>query len=274
MSNNMVFPKNLSDEQPISHCVDAGVGWLVLNNPPQKNVLSCETMHQMTARLAAFDGDKAVRVIVIAAIGDVFCAGHDLKELNAQRTNPDGGRAFFEKVMRQCVDMMAQIMSLSKPVIGVVDGLATAAGCQLIATCDLAICSAQSHFATPGVNIGLFCSTPMVALSRNVGRKQAMEMLLLGDNINADKAVELGLVNRAVADDQLATALADMTAILCAKSDITMTRGKQAFYEQIDLPIGAAYDHTINVMVENMMAADADEGIGAFIEKRKPNWQN
>ncbi|MGI9347001.1 MAG: enoyl-CoA hydratase-related protein, partial [Gammaproteobacteria bacterium] len=121
---------------------------------------------------------------------------------------------------------------------------------------------------------GLFCSTPMVALSRNVGRKQAMEMLLLGDNINADKAVELGLVNRAVAGDQLATALADMTAILCAKSDITMTRGKQAFYEQIDLPIGAAYDHTINVMVENMMAADADEGIGAFIEKRKPNWQN
>ena len=216
--------------------------------------------------------DEAVRVIVIAAQGNVFCAGHDLKELTARRSDADRGRAFFELTMSRCSALMQSIVRHPKPVVAEVDGLATAAGLQLVASCDLAIASDQSAFCTPGVNIGLFCSTPMVALSRNVSRKQAMEMLLTGETIDATTARDFGLINRVVPREYLNHIVGKYTQTIVSKSPLTLKIGKEAFYAQADMGLTEAYDHAARVMVDNMLAKDAEEGIGAFIEKRQANW--
>jgi enoyl-CoA hydratase/carnithine racemase len=215
-----------------------------------------------------------VRVVVLAANGPAFSAGHDMKEMTARRSDADRGRAYFKQLMDACAAMMQAIVHLPKPVIACVQGPASAAGCQLVASCDLAIASSAAKFATPGVNIGLFCSTPMVALSRNVARKHAMEMLLTGDLIDAEEARRIGLVNRVVppgAERQEALALARQIA---AKSALTVKIGKEAFYRQLEMPLAEAYRYAADVMVENMLARDAEEGIGAFIEKRTPRWED
>jgi enoyl-CoA hydratase/carnithine racemase len=214
-----------------------------------------------------------VRAVVIAANGPVFCAGHDLKELTAHRTDADRGRAFFAKLMNACSAMMQAIVHLPKPVVAAVQGIATAAGCQLVASCDLAVAGESAAFATPGVDIGLFCSTPMVALSRNVTRKQAMEMLLTGEPVPAPRAREMGLVNRVVpagTEREAAIALAQQVAL---KSAYTVKLGKEAFYRQAEMGLDAAYAYASEVMTRNMLAADAAEGIDAFLEKRTPVWK-
>ncbi|QLF70082.1 enoyl-CoA hydratase [Peteryoungia desertarenae] len=244
---------------------------LTLNSPPT-NSLSIAVMEQLHAGLRLAEEDASIRLVVIASTGKVFSAGHDLKELTAHRSDDDGGRAFYERSMRLCADLMLAITRLPKPVIAEVDGLATAAGCQLVASCDLAICTDTATFCTPGVNIGLFCSTPMVALSRATHRKQAMEMLLTGETIDASTAKEFGLVNRIVPKQYLDQVIAKYASVIAAKSPLTLTIGKEAFYHQIELPVSEAYDYAIRVMVENMMAKDAKEGIGAFLEKRHPVW--
>jgi len=211
---------------------------------------------------------------VLAANGPAFCAGHDLKELTARRADADGGRTYFAYIMKMCSAMMQQIVALPQPVIAAVQGPASAAGCQLVATCDLAIGSETARFATPGVDIGLFCSTPMVALSRNIARKAAMEMLLTGDMVEAKRAAEIGLVNRVVpAGEERAAALA-LAKQIASKSSYTLKVGKEAFYRQLELPLAQAYAYASEVMTENMMARDAEEGICAFIEKRDPKWQD
>jgi enoyl-CoA hydratase/carnithine racemase len=212
--------------------------------------------------------------VVLAADGVAFCAGHDLKELTARRRNADGGRDYFRQIMAICSGMMQQIVNLPQPVIAAVQGVASAAGCQLVATCDLAIASAAAKFATPGVGIGLFCSTPMVALSRNVARKHAMEMLLTGEMVSADDAVRIGLVNRAVALGEERTASIALAKQIASKSSYVLKIGKQAFYRQAEMGLAAAYAHASEVMTENMMARDAEEGICAFIEKRDPKWED
>jgi enoyl-CoA hydratase/carnithine racemase len=218
--------------------------------------------------------DKSVRAVVIAANGPAFSAGHDLKELTARRNDEDRGRAYFAGMMNACSAMMQAVVHLPKPVVAAVQGVATAAGCQLVASCDLAIASEAATFATPGVDIGLFCSTPMVALSRNVPRKQALEMLLTGDRISAARAREIGLINHVVAagtEREAAIALAQKVAL---KSSYTVKLGKAAFYRQAEMDLADAYRYAAEVMTENMMARDAEEGIGAFIEKRVPKWQD
>jgi enoyl-CoA hydratase/carnithine racemase len=256
---------------PVLHNVDGGVLTLTLANPPA-NALSIAVLETLKAALDAAATDAAIRVIVVAASGKLFSAGHDLKEMTAARANADRGRAFFERTMRLCADVMLAITRNPKPVIAKVDGLATAAGCQLVASCDLAIASDHSAFATPGVNIGLFCSTPMVALSRAIGRKQAMEMLLTGEQIDATQARDWGLVNRVVPREYLDQVVAKYAQAIVSKSPLTLKVGKEAFHQQADMGLAEAYDHTVRVMVENMLARDAQEGIGAFIEKRKPEW--
>ncbi|MGV8939202.1 MAG: enoyl-CoA hydratase [Allorhizobium sp.] len=248
-----------------------GVLRLTLNNPPA-NALSIATMMALMAALDGANDNKAVRVVILSAAGKLFCAGHDLKEMTAHRSDPDRGRAFFEQTMRLCADLMLKITHLQKPVIAEVDGLATAAGCQLVASCDLAICTDTSSFCTPGVNIGLFCSTPMVAVSRAAHRKQAMEMLLTGETIDASTAREFGLVNRIVPKHYLTQIVQKYAAVIASKSPLTLKIGKEAFYRQIDMPLEDAYDYAANVMVENMLARDAEEGIGAFLGKRHPEW--
>jgi enoyl-CoA hydratase/carnithine racemase len=249
-----------------------GVLVLTLARPERRNSLS-ESM--LAALQPAIDGaadDASVRAVVIAAKGSAFCAGHDLKELTSHRRDGDRGRAYFELLMRQCAKLMRSIVRCPKPVIAAVQGTAQAAGCQLVATCDLAVAAEEATFCTPGVNIGLFCSTPMVALSRNVSRKRAMEMLLLGELLPAREAAEYGLVNRVVPAGRLmdeAMALADAIA---SKPPATLAIGKEAFYRQIEMGLGDAYDYAAGVMVQNMMHAESEEGIGAFIEKRAPVW--
>ncbi len=244
---------------------------ITMMNAPA-NALSIAMMEALLDALAEGAADNSVRAIVICSGLKIFSAGHDLKELTAHRSDPDGGTAFFEKTFALCAKLMQTIMALPKPVIAEVDGLATAAGCQLIATCDLAICTDTSAFCTPGVNIGLFCSTPMVALTRNIHRKQAMEMLVTGETIDAATARDFGLVNRIVPKQYLAQATAKYGEIIATKSSTVVKTGKQAFYAQADMPVAEAYEFTAAVMVENMMLADACEGISAFIAKRKPVW--
>ena len=251
-----------------------GIARLTLNNPGRRNSLSEAMMSQLQAALETAGDDPAVRVVVIAAAGTVFSAGHDLKELTANRTGPDRGRAYFKKIMHQCAELMQTIVRLQKPVIAEVHATATAAGCQLVASCDLAIAADTAKFCTPGVNIGLFCSTPMVALSRNVPRKRAMEMLLTGDMIDAAEAAAYGLVNKVVAPDLLRGEVTALANKIAGKSSHTVKIGKEAFYRQIDMGLADAYDYTASVMVENMLARDAEEGIGAFIEKRHPQWED
>ncbi|NJR13421.1 MAG: enoyl-CoA hydratase [Phyllobacteriaceae bacterium] len=250
---------------------NAGVLTLTLANPPA-NALSIAVLERFNTELAAAADNPAVRIVVLEAEGKLFSAGHDLKEMTAARSGPDRGRAFFERTMRLCADVMLAIVNNPKPVIAKVDGLATAAGCQLVASCDLAIASDHASFATPGVNIGLFCSTPMVALSRNISRKQAMEMLLTGETIDAQQARDWGLVNRVVPREYLTQIVDKYAQTIVSKSPLTLKIGKQAFYQQADMGLADAYQHTVQVMVENMLARDAEEGIGAFIEKRPPQW--
>jgi enoyl-CoA hydratase/carnithine racemase len=247
---------------------------LTLNRPEGRNSLSEGLIAELTAALEEIHDDKTVRAVVIAANGPAFSAGHDMKELTARRTDADHGRAYFAQVMTACSTMMQAIVHLPQPVVAAVQGIATAAGCQLVASCDLAVASEAASFATPGVDIGLFCSTPMVALSRNVPRKQAMEMLLTGEPVSAANARDIGLVNRVVTagtERPAAIALAEKVAL---KSAYTVKLGKAAFYRQAEMSLADAYRYAAEVMTENMMARDAEEGIGAFIEKREPKWQD
>lgn len=250
------------------------VAVLTLNRPEARNSLSEAMIGDLHAALHEIAGDKAVRAVVIAANGPAFSAGHDLKELTARRSDADRGRAYFAQIMKACSAMMQAIVHLPKPVVASVQGVATAAGCQLVASCDLAVASEAAAFATPGVDIGLFCSTPMVALSRNVPRKQAMEMLLTGELVPAARAREIGLVNHVVAAGQERQAAIELAQKVALKSAYTVKLGKEAFYRQAEMSLAGAYRYAAEVMTENMLARDAEEGIGAFIEKREPKWQD
>jgi enoyl-CoA hydratase/carnithine racemase len=247
---------------------------LTLNRPDARNSLSEGLIAALTATLREIHDDTSVRAVVIAANGKAFSAGHDMKELTARRSDPDRGRAYFAGIMTACSTMMQAIVHLPKPVVAAVQGVATAAGCQLVASCDLAIASDAASFATPGVDIGLFCSTPMVALSRNVPRKQAMEMLLTGEPISAATARDIGLVNRVVPAGTERDAAIVLAGRIASKSAHTIKIGKTAFYRQAEMSLADAYAYAAEVMTENMMARDAEEGIGAFIEKREPKWQD
>jgi enoyl-CoA hydratase/carnithine racemase len=247
---------------------------LTLNRPQARNSLSEALLEALSDALSAIAHDRTVRAVVIAANGPAFSAGHDLKELNAHRSDEDRGRAYFKHVMSLCSRVMQQVVTLPQPVIAAVQATATAAGCQLVASCDLAIASHAAKFATPGVNIGLFCSTPMVALSRNVSRKHAMQMLLTGDLISAEDAARIGLINEVVPAGEEHAAALKLAAKIAGKSTLTVKIGKEAFYRQAEMSLAEAYDYASQVMVENMLARDAEEGISAFIEKRDAKWQD
>jgi enoyl-CoA hydratase/carnithine racemase len=244
-----------------------GIATLTLNRPAARNALSVALMTELEAALAAIDADPAIHVVVLAGAGPAFCAGHDLREMRA-----DPRREIHAALFEQCSRLMLKLQALRQPVIARVHGIATAAGCQLVATCDLAVAADTARFATPGVNIGLFCSTPMVALTRSIGRKAAMEMLLTGEMIDAATAKTLGLVNRVVPEAELDAAVAALAHQIAAKSPLTLSIGKRAFYDQADLPVAAAYAHAAAVMTANMQARDAAEGIDAFLAKRQPAW--
>ena len=250
------------------------VAVLTLNRSEARNSLSEQLITDLHAAIHAAGEDPAVRAVVIAANGPAFSSGHDLKELTAHRADPDRGRAYFAQMMTICSAMMQAIVHLPKPVVACVQGIATAAGCQLVATCDLAVASEKASFATPGVDIGLFCSTPMVALTRNTPRKQAMEMLLTGEPVSALAARQMGLINRVVADGTERDAALNLAQKVARKSAYTVKLGKIAFYRQAEMNLADAYRYTAEVMTENMMAHDAEEGIDAFIEKRDPTWQD
>jgi enoyl-CoA hydratase/carnithine racemase len=251
-----------------------GIAILTLNRPQARNSLSEAMLEGLREALIAIAHDRSVRAVVLAANGPAFCAGHDLKELNAHRQDEGHGRGYFQHIMGLCSGVMQQIVTLPQPVIAAVHATATAAGCQLVASCDLAVASQAAKFATPGVNIGLFCSTPMVALSRNVTRKHAMEMLLTGEAISAEDAARIGLINRVVAAGCERAEALELAGKIAAKSAFTVKIGKEAFYRQAEMPLAEAYKYASEVMVENMLARDAEEGICAFIEKRAPNWQD
>jgi enoyl-CoA hydratase/carnithine racemase len=253
--------------------IDA-IAVLTLDRPQQRNTLSEAALTLLRAELAALADDQRIRTVLLAATGPAFCAGHDLKEITAHRADADGGRVFMQRLMESCNALMLAIRRLPQPVIAAVEGVATAAGCQLVATCDLAVASATASFCTPGVNIGLFCSTPMVALSRNMARKHAMEMLLTGDSIDADAACRLGLVNRVVAAGAAREEALRLARKIASKSPVAIKLGKEAFYRQLEMGVVEAYDYTARVMVENMLAQDAAEGIAAFLEKRPPAWED
>lgn len=273
MSDTAIASNDDDAEKPIlGTLLHEGVYRIVMQRPKRMNSLSREMMTALSEELTKVAEDPEVRVILLGAEGKVFCAGHDLKELTAARAEADRGRATYEQIMRQCSDLMQKIVRHPKPIIAVVTGVATAAGCQLVASCDLAMATDTATFCTPGVNIGLFCSTPMVALSRNVSRKQAMEMLLTGESIDASTAKDFGLINRIVPRDYLEQVVQKYAETIAAKSSLTVKTGKEAFYRQIEMPLDEAYDYAANVMVENMLARDAEEGISAFLQKRKPEW--
>ncbi|MES1954461.1 enoyl-CoA hydratase [Salinisphaera hydrothermalis] len=253
---------------------DQGILRLTLNDIARRNALSEAMLARLRESLDRAAVRESVRVIVLAAEGSAFCAGHDLKQITAARQAPDRGRAYFTSLMTACSGVMQAIVDHPKPVIAEVAGMATAAGCQLVASCDLAYANPQARFATPGVHIGLFCSTPMVALSRNVSNKHAMEMLLTGDPIPAERAAEIGLINRVVPAEELAAHVTGVAHQLAAKSGMTVATGKKAFYRQREMPLAQAYEHAAGVMVENMLARDAEEGIDAFLDKRAPQWSD
>ncbi|MFD2183123.1 enoyl-CoA hydratase [Rhodoplanes azumiensis] len=250
-----------------------GVALLVLDRPGARNALSDAMLAALSGALAAIAQDRGVRAVVLAAEGPVFCAGHDLKEMTAHRADPDRGRAYFADLLGRCAAVMQAIVALPQPVIAAVNGIATAAGCQLVASCDLAIAADDARFGTPGVSIGLFCSTPMVALSRAVAAKHAMEMLLTGDLIGAEDALRFGLVNRLVPAGQERSAALALARRIADKSAVAIRYGKAAFYKQRELPLAEAYHYAAEVMTENMLARDAEEGIGAFVAKRPPVWE-
>jgi enoyl-CoA hydratase/carnithine racemase len=253
---------------------EGGIACLTLNRPQSRNALSLAMMTALRDKFFTLARDHAIRVVIIKAEGPVFCAGHDLREMTQWRQDYDRGQVAFTQAFDLCAQMMQAIMQLPQPVIAAVEGMATAAGCQLVASCDLAVAGETAGFCTPGVHIGLFCSTPMVALSRNVGRKQAMEMLLLGERIPAHQALDFGLVNRVVKAGQAYDEALKLARVIASKSQRAVRIGKKAFYEQAEMPIADAYRHAGIVMVENMLSFDAEEGIGAFMEKRDPHWQD
>ncbi len=263
--NNVILKTSLNED---------GIMKLTLNSPANHNALSDEMMSNIQSVLDNSINEKKIRVIIISAEGPTFSAGHDLKELTLNRKNSDNGRNYFKETMAKCSKLMQTIVNNPKPVIAEVSGIATAAGCQLVASCDLAYASKSAKFATPGVNIGLFCSTPMVAVSRNISNKHSMEMLLSGELISAEKAEKIGLINKAVENNLLENYTLNIAHKISKKSAITLKIGKEAFYKQIDMTLSEAYDYASNVMVENMLKLDAQEGIGAFIDKRKPKWQD
>jgi enoyl-CoA hydratase/carnithine racemase len=246
-----------------------GILRLTLNDPPTRNSLS----EKMIEALHAAISEAEARVIILSAHGPAFSSGHNLKEITARRNDADEGRQFFKSLFDKCADLMLAITNSPCPVIAEVDGLASAAGCQLVASCDLAIATDRSTFCTPGVNIGLFCSTPMVALTRTVTRKHAMEMLLTGDVIPASEALRIGLVNRVTTHNELKTVTQELAQKIASKSGAAIKVGKQAFDRQADMPVAEAYAYMAQVMADNLLLADAHEGIGAFIQKRKPAWE-
>ena len=251
---------------------DVGIAEFTLNRPASRNSLTLETLEALHSAFQGVAARADIRAVVLSANGPVFSAGHDLKEMTVHRNDPDGGRSFYAEAMAACARLMQAILACPKPVIAAVQGTATAAGCQLVATCDLAVAADDARFCTPGVNIGLFCSTPMVALTRNVPRKRAMEMLLLGELIDAQRAADWGLVNRVVPGERVRIEALEMARQIASKSPLTVAIGKRTFYDQIERPVAEAYDLAARVMVDNLMARDAAEGISAFVEKRPPTW--
>ena len=266
------MPETKNTEIIIQDLTESGVLRLTLNDNGRRNALSEVMLERLGEIMRSSALDGSVRVIVIDANGPAFCAGHDLKEMTAGRDADDNGEAYFTKVMQTCSGVMQSIVNNPKPVIAEVAGIATAAGCQLVASCDLAYAADTAKFSTPGVHIGLFCSTPMVALSRNVSNKHAMEMLLTGDMVTPDRAAEIGLINQAVDLDSLSSFTMEMAEKIASKSSMTLAIGKKAFYEQGELNLEDAYAYASQVMVDNMLKHDAEEGIQAFVEKRSAQW--
>ena len=267
-------PAEAAQEQPpVLVEQRGGIVLLTLNRPKARNALSMDLLNSLSEHLSEIARNREAQVVVLDHAPPVFSAGHDLKELTAHRSDADGGHAFYELTMRKCAEVMQQIVRLPQPVIAAVSGTATAAGCQLVASCDLAVAAEEAKFATPGVNIGLFCSSPMVGLSRNVARKHAMEMLLTGDMITAHEAAAYGLINRVVEAGGVQAAAIDMAEKIATKSPAIVAIGKEAFYHQVEMPLSEAYDYAAGVMVANMMEPDAEEGIGAFLQKRAPDWK-
>ncbi|WP_170367088.1 enoyl-CoA hydratase [Ruegeria arenilitoris] len=248
------------------------IAHLKMNTPERLNALSDEMLEALQSELDTLRDDRTIRAVILSGAGKAFCAGHDLKQMTAGRQAEDGGKAYFTDLFNRCARMMMSIQSLPQPVIAQVHGIATAAGCQLVATCDLAVAAEGTRFGVNGVNIGLFCSTPMVALSRNIPRKLAFEMLTTGDFIPAERAAELGLVNRVVPETLLEHETLSLAEQLASKLGAAVKIGKQAFYQQLQMPLDQAYAFTGGVMAENMLHRDTEEGISAFIEKRSPNW--
>ena len=251
-----------------------GVLRLILNDPDNKNALSDQMMHQLHQCISDASSNNSVKVIIIAAVGDVFCSGHNLKDITKARANADDGKEYFSDLFDLCSSLMQMITTCSKPVIAEINGVATAAGCQLVASCDLAIASDQSKFATPGVNIGLFCSTPMVALSRNVSKKDSMKMLLTGDMVDAAEAKRISLINDHVSAEKLNESVMHLAKKIATKPLSTVKIGKEAFYRQHEMSLSKAYEFTSKVMTENALADDAKEGITSFLEKRDPIWKD
>ena len=266
--------KPQSAEPLVLRHLSDGILTLTLNDPASRNALSSGMMSALQEALDGARDDGQTRVIVIAASPPAFCAGHDMRELDAAKAQADGGREFITALMRQCARLMQSVVSHPRAVIADVRGTAAAAGCQLAASCDLVIASEEARFATPGVNIGLFCSTPMVALSRKVLQKHAMEMLLTGEPVGAARAHEIGLVNSVHRPDEMDHAVRRVAALIASKSMMTLATGKEAFYRQADMSLPDAYDYTVEVMVENMLRHDAREGVAAFLQKRKPQWRD
>lgn len=264
--------QNERDDLIIQELTNKGILRLTLNDNSRRNALSEAMLKELGRLMLSTSKDDAVRVIVLAANGPAFCAGHDLKEMTLGRSEADGGREYFTKIMETCSEVMQSIVNNPKPVIAEVAGVATAAGCQLVASCDLAYAAVTAKFSTPGVHIGLFCSTPMVALSRNVSNKHAMEMLLTGDMVSPQRAVEIGLINQVINKDSLSQSTMEIAEKIASKSSMTLAVGKKAFYEQSELSLEDAYSYASQVMVDNMLSHDAEEGIQAFIEKRPPKW--
>ena len=264
--------KNKNNEVIIQELTESGVLRLTLNDNSRRNALSEDMLESLGEIMHSSATDASIRVIILAANGPAFCAGHDLKEMTAGRDTADGGREYFTKVMETCSAMMQSIVNNPKPVIAEVAGIATAAGCQLVASCDLAYAADSAKFSTPGVHIGLFCSTPMVALSRNVSNKNAIEMLLTGDMVSPARAVEIGLINHVTSVDNLSDFTMEIAEKIASKSSMTVAIGKKAFYEQGELSLEDAYAYTSKVMVDNLLKHDAEEGIQAFVDKRNAHW--
>lgn len=258
----------------ISQTIDEAILLLTMNHLDNRNALSENMISNLSEAISKASINEDIKVIIIASNGPVFSAGHELKEMNLARKSEDLGRAYFKFLFDSCSSLMQLIVNCPKPIIAQISGIATAAGCQLVASCDLAICSESSKFATPGVNLGLFCSTPMVALSRNINKKNAMHMLLTGEMIDAIKAKEIGLINNYVADKMLKKEVLILAKKIASKSSMTLAVGKKAFYRQSELNLSDAYEYTSNVMTENMLMQDAEEGINAFLQKRSPNWKD